>query len=87
MMWVFGPTFQFNGLSFCCKPPNKMHTSISMIMETKKQINSESLELLKNPFFVMILIIGSPFYLTHKIVQWASMKSDKHNKQIKITVG
>jgi hypothetical protein len=46
-------------------------------MKNKEQKRNESQELLKNPFFVFLLIIGSPFYVVYKIVHWASEKSEK----------
>jgi len=57
-----------------------MTTSIIM----KKQ--NETLELLKNPFFVFIVILGSPYYVVHKIVQWLSVKTDKSNNNEQLAI-
>ena len=55
-------------------------------MKTKQKHPNIWLQVLKNPLFILVMIIGSPFYIVHKLVQWTSTKTDKTNDNIELAV-
>lgn len=62
-----------------------MLITTSVMMKTTRQQNLW-LQVLQNPIFILVIIVGSPFYMVHKVVQWASIKTDKKNETIKLAV-
>ena len=63
-----------------------MLITTSIIMKTKQKHPNIWLQVLKNPLFILVMIIGSPFYIVHKLVQWTSTKTDKTNDNIELAV-
>ena len=63
-----------------------MFITTSIIMKTQEQTSRFSLEILKYPLFVLLMIIGSPFYLVHKLVQWTSVKTDKATNTVEVAL-
>ena len=53
-----------------------MYISSSFIMKKQAQPTKRSLWILITPLIIFIMLVGSPFYTVHRLVQWASKKTD-----------
>ncbi|MEM1001912.1 MAG: hypothetical protein AAGH46_04610 [Bacteroidota bacterium] len=55
-------------------------------MKNQEQKRNVTLELLKTPLYVFIIVLGSPFFVVHKLVHWASVKAENKGKSTQIAV-
>lgn len=63
-----------------------MYISSSIIMKKQAQPTNRSLWMLMNPFIIFIMLVGSPFYIVHKLVHWASKKTDTATESIDVAL-